>query len=246
LRDAGYVDRQNMLLEARFFGGAPDRLDSVVRELVALNCSVIFAASPYAIRAALKATSTIPIIGVDLESDPVASGLAKSVARPGGNFTGFFLDIPELGGKQIELLMEAVPKVSRLAVLWDETIGAVQFHATEMAPRPAGVTLQSLPIRRVEDIDDTIEQAMREQANGLVILSSPLIFLERSQIAKAALNARLPTINLFNSFPKLGGLMAYGPDFPSIFAQAAKYVGRVLAGANPGELPIQRPTKFDW
>jgi putative tryptophan/tyrosine transport system substrate-binding protein len=245
LREAGYVDGQNMLLEARFYGSAPDHLDEVAGELVALKCSVIFAANPYAIRAAMKATSTIPIVGVDLESDPVASGLVKSLARPGGNFTGFFLDIPELGGKQIELLMEAVPKVSRLAVLWDATIGGVQFHATEVAHRPAGVTLQSLPIQRVEDINEAFEKAVREQAHGLIVLSSPLIFAERSRIANVALNAQLPTINLFNSFPKLGGLMAYGPDLPSIFTQAARYVGRILEGTNPGELPIQRPTKFD-
>jgi putative ABC transport system substrate-binding protein len=245
LREAGYVDGQNVRLETRFFGGALDQLDEIARELVALNCSVIFAANPYVIRAVTKATSTIPIVGVDLESDPVASGLVKSIARPGGNFTGFFLDIPELGGKQIELLLEAVPKISRLAILWDATVGDVQFRATEMAPRPAGVTLQSLPIRRMEDIGGALEQAAREQVQGLVVLSSPLFFAQLSHIAEAAMSARLPTINLFNSFPKVGGLMAYGPDFPSLFTQAAGYVGRILHGANPADLPIQRPTKFE-
>src|SRR6185436_15033248 len=187
----------------------------------------------------------IPIVGVDLESDPVASGLAKSVARPGGNFTGFFLDIPELGGKQIDLLIEAVPAVSHLAVLWDATIGETQFRATETARRPGGVMLQSLPIQREQDINETIQKALRDQAHGLVVLSSPLIYQHRSQIAAIALNARLPTISLFNTFPKEGGLMAYGPDFPAIYTQAAGYVARVLTGANPGELPIQRPTKFE-
>jgi putative ABC transport system substrate-binding protein len=245
LRDFGYVDGQNVRIDARFHGTAFERLDEVVRELVALKCSVIFASNPYAIQVATKATKTIPIVGVDLESDPVASGLVNSVARPGGNFTGFFLDIPELGGKQIELLMEAVPAVSRLAVLWDATIGEVQFRATETAPRPAGIILQSLPIRRQQDINEAIQQAVRDQANGLVVLSSPLIYQHRSQIGSIALNARLPTISLFNTFPKEGGLMAYGPDFPAIYTQAAGYVARVLAGANPGELPIQRPTKFE-
>jgi putative ABC transport system substrate-binding protein len=242
LRAAGYVDGQNITLDARF---AFDRLDEIARELVALKCSVIFVSNPYGIRAALKATRTIPIVGVDLESDPVASGFAQSIARPGGNFTGFFLDIPELGGKQIELLMEAVPGVSRLAALWDEAIGTVQFHATEIAPRPSGVTLQSLPIRRMEDIDGAIGRAVRDQTHGLVVLSSPLIFSQRAHIADVALKNRLPTITLFNTFPKLGGLMAYGPNFPSIFTQAAAYVARILAGANAGELPIQRPTKFE-
>ena len=246
LRDAGYVDGQNVLLEERFPGTtALDRLDEVARELVALKCAVIFASNPYGIRAATKGTSTIPIVGVDLESDPVASGLVKIIARPGGNFTGFFLDIPELGGKQIELLIEAVPRISRVAVLWDAAIGTIQFQATQKAPRPAGVTLQSLPFRRVEEINTAFEQAAREQAQGLVVLSSPMIFTERSHIADAALNARLPSINLFNSFPKVGGLMAYGPYFPSLFTQAAGYVARILGGANPAELPIQRPTKFE-
>jgi putative ABC transport system substrate-binding protein len=245
LSEAGYVDGQNVRIDARFHETALERVDEVVRELVALKCSVIFASNPYAIRAATKATKTISIVGVDLESDPVASGLVKSVARPGGNFTGFFLDIPELGGKQIELLMEAVPGVSRLAVLWDATIGEVQFHATETAPRPTGVMLQSLPIRLEQDINEAIRQAVREQAHGLVVLSSPLIYQHRSQIAAMALNALLPTISLFNTFPKLGGLMAYGPDFPSIYTRAAGYVARILAGASPSELPIQRPIKFE-
>ena len=245
LRDAGYVDGQNMLLQERFPGNALDRLDEMARELVALKCTVIFVSNPYGIRAATKATSTIPIVGVDLESDPVASGLVKSVAQPGGNFTGFFLDIPELGGKQIELLIEAVPGISRVAVLWDAAIGALQFQATQKAPRPVGITLQSLPFRRVEEINTALEQAARERAQGLVVLSSPLIFGQRSHIAEAALNARLPSINLFTSFPKFGGLIAYGPHFPSLFTQAAGYVARILGGANPAELPIQRPTKFE-
>jgi putative ABC transport system substrate-binding protein len=245
LRNAGYVDGQNVRIDARFHGAVLERLDEVAREFVALKCSVIFASNPYAIQVVTKATKTIPIIGVDLESDPVASGLVNSVARPGGNFTGFFLDIPELGGKLIELLTEAVPAVSRLAVLWDATIGEVQFHATESARRPAGILLQSLPIRREQDINESIQHAVRDQANGLVVLSSPLIYEQRSQIGSVALNARLPTISLFNTFPKEGGLMAYGPDFPAIYTRAADYVARVLSGANPGELPIQRPTKFE-
>jgi putative ABC transport system substrate-binding protein len=245
LREAGYVDGQNVLVESRFHHGSLDRIEEFSRELVALKCSVIFAAAPYAIRAVMRATSTIPIIGLDLESDPVASGWVKSLARPGGNFTGFFLDIPELGGKQIELLKEAVPMVARLAVLWDATIGGVQFSATEMAARPSGVTLESFPIRSVEDITDNIQRAAHEQIHGLVVLTSPLIFNERSRIADVALKTRLPTISLFNSFPKVGGLMAYGPNLASMFKRAASYVDRILSGAKPSELPIERPSRFD-
>jgi len=245
LVEAGYVPGQNMLMDEHFHEGALDQLDQVAREFVARKPSVIFASNPYAIRSAMKATNKIPIIGVDLESDPVASGLVKSLARPGGNFTGFFLDIPDLGGKQIELMMEAVSPVSRLAVVWDATIGAVQFRATERARRPSGVILKSLPIERAEDFNLAFERAVNEQVQGVVLLSSPLIFLQRPHIAEVALNARMPTISLFTSFPRLGGLMAYGPNFPSIYRQAASYVSRVLTGVNPGELPIQRPSKFE-
>jgi ABC-type uncharacterized transport system substrate-binding protein len=245
LREAGYVDGQNVMLETRYSEGTLDPVDEFARELVALKCSVIFASNPYAIRAAMKATNVIPIVGVDLEDDPVANGWAQNLARPGRKVTGLFLDLPELGGKQIELLREAVPMISRLAVLWDATIGSVQFHATEMSPRPAGITLQSLPIRRVEDINEAFDHAVREQAHGMVVLSSPLIFYQRSQIADLARNTRLPTISLFTVFPKVGGLMAYGPHFPSMFTRAAQYVARILAGAKPEELPIERPSKFE-
>jgi len=234
-----------MLLETRFYAGVLDRIDEFTSELVALKCSVILATAPYAVQAVMKATSKIPIVGIDLESDPVANGWVKSLARPGGNLTGFFLDIPELGGKQIELLKEAVPTVARLAVLWDATIGTVQFGATETAARPSGVTLESFPIRNVEDIKDAIERAARERVHGLVVLTSPLIFNQRSQIADLALKTRLPTISLFNSFPKVGGLMAYGPSLALMFKRAASYVDRILSGANPGELPIERPSKFE-
>jgi len=245
LREAGYVDGQDMLLGTRFYAGVLDRIDEFTSELVALKCSVILATAPYAVQAVMKATSKIPIVGIDLESDPVANGWVKSLARPGGNLTGFFLDIPELGGKQIELLKEAVPTVARLAVLWDATIGTVQFGATETAARPSGVTLESFPIRNVEDIKDAIERAARERVHGLVVLTSPLIFNQRSQIADLALKTRLPTISLFNSFPKVGGLMAYGPSLALMFKRAASYVDRILSGANHGELPIERPSKFE-
>jgi putative ABC transport system substrate-binding protein len=245
LREAGYVDGRNVSLETRFHRGVLDRVDEFASELVALKCSVIFAAAPYSIRAVMKGTSTIPIIGLDLETDPVASGWIKSIARPEGNLTGLFLDIPELGGKQIEILREAVPTVTDVAVLWDATIGTVQFRATETAVRASRVTLQSIPIRDGEDIKDGIERAARARVQGLVVLTSPLIFNQRSHIADLTLKAHLPAISVFNSFPKAGGLIAYGPNLASMFKQAAAYVVRILSGANPGELPIERPTKFE-
>jgi len=225
LREDGYVDGQNIILDTRYYHGSLERIDEFARELVALKCSVIVAGSPYAIRAVLKETNTIPTVGIDLESDPVANGWVKSLARPGSNLTGLFLDIPELGGKQIELLRNVVPTLTRLAALWDPTIGTLQFNAIETAARSSGVTLESFPIRTAEEINDAVERAAQRRVDGMIVLTSPLIFNQRSQIADLAL--------------------AYGPNFPSIFKRAASYVDRILSGVNPGELPIERPTKFE-
>jgi putative tryptophan/tyrosine transport system substrate-binding protein len=245
LRDLGYVDGQNVLIETRFYGDMLDQLPKLANELVTLKCDVMLAAAPYAIRAATSATSTIPIVGIDLESDPVASGWARSLSHPGGNLTGFFLDLPELGGKQLQLLTEAVPGLSRVGVLWDSTIGDVQFRATEAAARAAGVALRSLAIQRVEDVKDAFARAAREGQHGVVILSSPLINAQRSQITSLALKMRLPTISLFTLFPRSGGLMAYGPNLPDMYKRAAAYIDKILKGAKPADLPIERPTTFE-
>jgi ABC-type uncharacterized transport system substrate-binding protein len=138
-----------------------------------------------------------------------------------------------------------VPTLTQLAVLWDATIGALQFHAIETAARSSAVTLEPFPIRTSEEIKVAVEGAAQRRVDGIMVLTSPLIFNQRSQIADLALKARLPTINGFNLYPKAGGLMAYGPNFPSMFKRAASYVDRILSGANPGELPIERPTKFE-
>jgi putative tryptophan/tyrosine transport system substrate-binding protein len=243
LRDAGYIDGQSAIVEARYYD--IDRLAGLANELVALKCDVIFAAAPYAIQAAMNATSAIPIVGIDLESDPVATGWAAGLAHPGRNLTGFFLDLPEFGGKQIELLKEAVPAMSNLAVLWDSTIGVVQFRATEAAALAAGVTVQSLSVQHSDDFKDAFDRALRERVHGMVVLSSPLINGQRSQIVEWALKVRIPTISLFTQFPRSGGLMAYGPNLADLYKAAATYVDRILKGAKAGELPIQRPIKFD-
>src|SRR5262249_11368756 len=145
----------------------------------------------------------------------------------------------------IELLRETVPRLENVAVLWDATIGTIQFHATEAAVRASGTGLQSLPIRDVEDIKNAMHEAPRRRAQGLIVLTSPLIFNQRSEIADLALKARLPAISVFDAFARVGGLMAYGPNLASMFKQAAGYVARVLSGSNPGELPIVRPSKFE-
>jgi putative ABC transport system substrate-binding protein len=159
LRDAGYVDGQNAVIETRIFETTLNRLPDLAKELIDLRCDVIVAASQYAFVALMKATTTIPIIGIDLENDPVARGWVRSLARPGGNFTGLFLDLPELSGKQIELLKEVVPRLSKPGVLWDSAIGEAQFRAAQTAAHAAGVTLHSLPIRGPEDFKDAFDRA---------------------------------------------------------------------------------------
>jgi putative tryptophan/tyrosine transport system substrate-binding protein len=244
LRDAGYVDGQNAMIETRIFETTLDRLPDLAKELVDLKCDVILAASQYAFVAAMKATTTIPIVGIDLENDPVASGWVKSLARPGGNFTGLFLDLPELSGKQIELLKEVVPRLAKPGVLWDSAIGEAQFRAAQTAAHAAGVTLHSLPIQGPEDFKEAFDRAAREQIDGVVILSSPLILERRAQIVEWAIKARLPTISLITLFPSSGGLMAYGPSLPDMYKRAAMYVDRILKGAKAADLPIERPTRF--
>jgi len=245
LHDLGYVHGQTVLLETRIHGASAERVDEFARELVDLQCNVIFASNPYAIDAVMRATREIPTVGIDLEDDPVANGWAQSIPRPGGNLTGLFLGLPELGGKQIELLKEAVPHLAEVAVLWDAALGTHQFRATEAAIRASGVKPESLPVRNAEDIKNAMDRAVHARVQGLIVLTSPIIFTQRALIVNLALEGRLPTISGFTSFPKAGGLMAYGADLPSMFKHAASYIDRILRGAKPGNLPIERPSKFE-
>jgi putative ABC transport system substrate-binding protein len=246
LRELGYVHGQTALLEMRYGNGDVSRLPALIQELLALKVHVLVATSPYGIRAALQATRTVPLVGLDLESDPVEAGFVPSLARPGGNFTGFFLDLPELGGKQIELLREAVPRLARVAVLWDVNVAGTQFGATEAAARAAGVRLQSLPVQHADELRGALEKAARESAQGLIFLSSPLVFRSRKRLAELARAHRLPAISIFPQFADEGGLLGYGPDLADLMRRGvAGYVDRILRGAKPGDLPIQRPVRFD-
>jgi len=194
-----------------------------------------------------RATRTIPIVGVDLESDPVAKGWVVSLARPGGNVTGIFLDIPEMSGKQLELLKEVKPTLTRVAVLGDSRVNSPQFRAVEVAARAMGLTLQLLPISGLDEVVGAIDNAARQRAGGLLVLSSPLLFTSLRRVAEAAAKHRLPTINLFVPFfAEVGGLLAYGPEFRDLFRGAADYTARILKGAKPADLPVQRPTTFEF
>jgi len=247
LRELGYVPGQNFLLEFR----APERPDKyeqfpgLAAQLVAAGVDVILAATPSAIEATTRATRTIPIVGVDLESDPVAKGWAATLAHPGGNFTGFVLDIPEMSGKQLQFLKEVKPDLNRVAVLGDPRVNELQSRATEAAARGAGLTIQALSVRDVGEVPRAIAEAARQHAGALAVLTSPLVFNNLGRIVDAAVQHRLPAICLFApAFADAGGLIAYGPDLPDFYRRAAGYVGRILKGAKPGDLPVQRPEKF--
>ena len=248
LRALGYVIGETVLVDAR----APqqntiEEYSALASQLVATGVDVLLAANPQALEVMTKATKTIPIVGVDLESDPAAKGWVASLARPGGNVTGFFLDIPEMSGKQLQLLKEVKPTLARVAVLGDGAVNELQFRAAEGAARGGGITLQLLPIKSQAEVPGAIAEAARQRAGALLVLTSPLLFTNLPPIAEAAVKHRLPAINLFVPFfAEAGGLLAYGPDFRDLFRSAAGYVDRILKGARPADLPVQRPTRFEF
>ena len=248
LRDVGYVIGENVVVDIRT--PAQDKIEQypdVAVRLVAAGVDVILASNPYAVEAVTKATSTIPIVAVDFESDPVAKGWVTSLARPGGNVTGFFLDIPEISAKQLQILKEVKPNLARVAVLGDARVNEPQFRATEVGGQHARLTLQRLPVNGLDEIPGALADAVRRGAGALLVLSSPMIFPGMRRIADAAVKHRLPSISLFVPFfAQAGGLLAYGPAFVDPFRRAASYVDRILKGAQPAQLPVQRPTKFEF
>jgi putative tryptophan/tyrosine transport system substrate-binding protein len=213
--------------------------------LVRLKVTAIFAAAPAALAAASNVTTSIPVVGVDLDSDPVAKGYVKSLSRPGGNVTGMFLDIPELIGKQLGLLKEVVPHVSRVAIFGVPGLNTAQFKASETAARAFKVEVEIMEVRTPGNIEGAMEAAKARHVEAGILLSSPLVFVTSKQIVEIALTKRLPLISLFGETAKVGGLMAYGPNVGEMFRRSGEYVGKILQGAKPSDLPIQRPERFD-
>jgi putative ABC transport system substrate-binding protein len=245
LAEEGYLEGENLAIEKRFTNFRPELMDEAARDLVRLGVSVIFAGYPESLDGARNATSGIPTVTVDLESDPVAMGYIKSLARPGGNLTGMFLDLPELSGKQVGLLKEMVPGLSRMAVFGVPGLNAAQFAAAAAAVRAVGVKAEIIEVQVPDDWGRALEAAKTRQVQAGILLSSPLVFITSKQIGELALANRLPLISLFGEFAKAGGFMAYGPNLNSMWQKAGVYVGKILHGAKPDDLPIQRPEKFD-
>jgi putative ABC transport system substrate-binding protein len=244
LAKAGYMEGKNISIEYHSVV-APELRSEAARDLVRHNVNAIFAAGPDVVIAARNATTSIPIVAVDLETDPLARGYIKSLARPGGNMTGIFLDLPELSGKQVGLLKEIVPRLSRIAIFGITDLNTAQFAATETAVRALALEAEVMKVRVADDFEPALESARTRRVDAGILLSSPLVFLASKQIGEIAIAKRLPLISLFAVFPKSGGLISYGPPAAEIFRRSGEYVAKILHGAKPSELPIQRPETFD-
>ena len=243
LADQGWIDGKTVSFEFRRPSGNPPQYADAAAELVRLKVDVIWAANAPAVRAARAATSTIPIVAQDYTTDPVDAGYIESYARPGGNLTGVFLDAPEFAGKWVELLKAMVPGLSSLVVLWDPSPGATHLHAVESAAGSLGVRLQVIEVRKPEDIDRAFA-SIRGRPGALIILPSPMLYFQSERLAKLALKHRLPATALFRLFADAGGTLAYGPDQVLASTRLAALVAKVLGGAKPSDLPVERPTKF--
>jgi ABC-type uncharacterized transport system substrate-binding protein len=246
LRDLGWVEGKNIAIEYRYSEGRADRLPELATDLVRLNVDIIVAHTNTDALAAHRVTKTIPVV-MATAGDPVTTGLVKSLARPGGNVTGLSQMSPDLAGKRLELLKETVPKLSRVAVLWNPE-GPTSPLAWKEIQLPAGqlnLQLHSLEVRSPDDFDKAFEDATGARAGALAIMPDPLFVTNLKRIANLAAKSRLPSIYHLREFAESGGLVTYGPDRSALFRRAATYVDKILKGTKPADLPVEQPTKFE-
>jgi len=246
LRDLGWVDGKNISIEYRYAEGRSDRLPDLAADLVRLKVDVIVAAVPAAALAAHKATRAIPIV-MAVGGDPVALGLGESLARPGGSVTGLSQMGSELVGKRLELLKEIVPKLSRVAVLWNPkgANSTLNWKELQLPARQLGIQLHSIELRSSNEFDKALEDVTTARAGALFITGDPAITSNLKRIAGLAAKSRLPSILHISEFADAGGLVTYGPDRADLYRRAATFVDKILKGAKPGDLPIEQPTKFE-
>jgi len=248
LRELGYIEGQNIAIEYRYGEGKRDRLPELAAELVRLKVDVIVAAGGIRlVRAAKNATKTIPIVMWGGGSDPVEAGLIESLARPGGNVTGLTTLTAKLGGKRLELLKEAVPKVARVAVLYDaaNSSNLDEVKQIETTARPLGLTIRSWDGRAADGFERVFAALSKQRPDGLYVVPGPLMNVNQKQIVGFALKSRLPSVYANRQFVDTGGLMSYGADLVHINRRVATYVDKILKGAKPAELPVEQPTKFE-
>ena len=241
LRERGWVIGRNITFEWYSAEGA----EALIGEhLAKAPTDILVMGGPPRIQAAMRATTTVPIVGIDLESDPVASGFVKTLARPGGNVSGIWMDVPEIAGKQIQFLREVLPTFTRLGVLWDDRINALQLDSAVTASRGLGIRVNPATLRAAAEIDTVMKRLLAERPQALLLMTSPVVFRVLARVGELCCENRLPSMSPFSSYPSAGGLMAYGPDFPSMLRQLGGYIDRVLRGARIGDMPVERPSKF--
>ena len=244
LRELGWIEGRTIAIEYRWGEGDNDRYAEIAAEFVRLKVDVIVTQGG-AVAAAKKATSVIPIV-FTVAADPLGSGLVASLARPGGNVTGLSLQLTDLAGKRLELLREAVPHLSRLAIMANVgyRAAALEMAEVEVTARRVGLEVATSEIRRAKDIAPAFE-ALKRRADALYVCGDPLMSTNQTRIAILALGIRLPTMHAIHEYVKAGGLMSYGANFPDLFRRAGDYVDKILRGAKPADLPVEQPTKFD-
>ena len=247
LRELGYVEGKNIVIEWRWAEGKFDRLPDLAAELVRLNVEVIVTGGSTSTRAAKKVTTTVPIVMAQV-NDPVGNGFVASLARPGGNMTGLSTLYPEISGKRLELLKEIVPKLSRVAVFGDSTNpgNAQSLRETELAAAAFGVQLQYLDVPGPKDIETAFRAASKGRADAVLVLGGPVVQSHRTQIVDLAAKSRLPATYNVPEFVEDGGLMSYGVSVNDLYRRAATDVDKILKGAKPADLPVEQPTKFEF
>ena len=246
LRELGYVEGRNFRVEGRWYGEQPERLPALAAELVRLEVDVIVAGATPAPEAAHRATATIPIVMAS-HADPVGSGLVVSLARPGKNVTGLSTLSSELVGKQLQLLKEVVPGISRVGLLRNPTVPVqtLSVREAEAAARSLKLQVQVVEARAPTDLAGAFSRMTREGVEGLLALSGSVFFAERARIAELAAQSRLPAVYIVREFVEAGGLLGYGASIRENWRRAASYVDRILKGARPAEMPVEQPTKFE-
>jgi putative ABC transport system substrate-binding protein len=247
LRELGYVEGKNIVIDWRYAEGNADRLKELAAELVRLKVDVIVTGGPAVNRPAKEATATIPIV-LSFDNDPVGNGFAASLARPGGNITGLSTHYPEISGKQLELLKEIVPRLARVAVLGNSTVPGNEqaLKETELAAGAFGVKLQYLDVQNPKEIETAFRAASKARADAVLVLGSQVVTSNAKQFAELAVKGRLPAIYWSPEFVEAGGLMTYSVSITDLFRRAATYVDKILKGAKPADLPVEQPIKFEF
>jgi putative tryptophan/tyrosine transport system substrate-binding protein len=246
LRELGWIEGKNVTVEPRYAENRLERLPELAAELVRIDVDVIVGRGTLGPLAAKRATSTIPIV-MAASGDPLGSGLVASLARPGGNVTGMSLMVSDLGGKRLELLKELLPRLARVAVLWNAAnpYPAIVFKETQAAAQTLAIEVQSLEVRAADDFDGVFEVVRKQRPDALITVEDPLTFNYQKRIAVFALANQMPSLHGVREFAVAGGLMSYGANVADVYRRAASYVDKILKGANPADLPVQQPTKFE-